>query len=154
MTMFYVVWFITLTTIFTLIYGMFWLLQRYYLICSNSRNKWIFEISNHSNHSNGQVLLSFFFSCYNVSLVLPISSHGASHSRESSFRLEWVYCAVTFQSLHIQISPPWGRKCQNKRLNYLDNWPTYCCCVHSESVSWPGPWFTDDDKLFDCSQGC
>ena len=36
-----------------------------YLIRSNSWNKWIFEINNHSNRSNGQLLLSFIFSCYN-----------------------------------------------------------------------------------------
>ena len=48
-----------------------------YLICSNSWNKWIFEINNHSNRSNGQVLLSFIFSCYNVSWLyyLPMEHY-------------------------------------------------------------------------------
>ena len=38
-----------------------------YLIGSNSWNERIFEIDNHSNRSNGQVLLSLIFSCYTVS---------------------------------------------------------------------------------------
>ena len=38
-----------------------------YLICSNSWNEQIFETNTLSNCSNRQVLLSFIFSCYNVS---------------------------------------------------------------------------------------
>ena len=83
----------------------------------NSRNEWIFEIYNHFNRSNGQLLLSFIFSCHNVSLVLPTSSHGALCSRESSIHLEWVESAVTFRIHFSSVS-------QSKRLNSLDGWPT------------------------------
>ena len=62
-----------------------------YVIRSNSWNGWIFEINNHSNRSNGQVLLSFIFSCY------KISSHGMLRTMESSICLEWVESAVAFR---------------------------------------------------------
>ena len=91
-----------------------------YLICSNSWNEWIFEINNHSNRSNEQVLLSFIFSCYNVSRLyyqlLPVEHYIAGNLQSA-----WNEWTALLPSAFI--SPPWVRKCQSKRLNSLDRWP-------------------------------
>ena len=92
-----------------------------YLICSNSWNEWIFETNNRSNRSNRQVLLSFIFSCYNVSCsyyqLLPVESYLAGNLQSA-----WNEWRVPSSSAFI--SPPWVRKCQSKRLNSLDRWLT------------------------------
>ena len=53
-------------TVFTLIYGA---QNFYYFIPSNSWNKWVFEMNNHFNWLNWQILISFIFSHYNVSCL-------------------------------------------------------------------------------------
>ena len=52
-----------------------------YLIRSNSWNEWTFEKTDHSNRSNWQFLLSFFFSC--IIQLLTV------YAWESSIRLDW-----------------------------------------------------------------
>ena len=94
-----------------------------------------FEIKNHSNHPNRQVLLSFILFCYNVSRLyyhfLPIALRG----RKFSIHIEWGESAVTFQS-------------------HGQQW--YCCYAynnnHGETVGWPGSWFTAGYSLFNCVQ--
>ena len=80
-----------------------------HLIRSNSWNEWIFEINNHSNRSNGQVLLSFIFSCYNVSRsyyqFLPMERYVAGN-------VQFAWRAPSSSAYN---SPPWVRKCQSKR---------------------------------------
>ena len=92
-----------------------------YLIRFNSWNKWIFEINNHSNRSNRQVLLSFIFSCYSVSRsyyqLLPMERYVAGNLQSA-----WNEWRTPLPSAFI--SPPWVRKCQSKRVNSLDRWPT------------------------------
>ena len=90
----------------------------FYLIHSNSWNKWIFEINNHSNHSNRQVLLSFIFFAIMCLDRTTNSSHGTLHTMESSIRLEWVESAIAFISL------PRVRKSLSKWLNSVDKWLT------------------------------
>ena len=125
-----------------------------YLIRSNSWNEWIFEINNHSNLLNGQVLLKFIFSCYNVShsyyQLLPMERYVAA--TESSIRLKRVDSGIAF---HIHFSSV----SQSKRLNSLDRWPTVVLLLsmlhtyknsHGESVGQPGSRFTTaGDNLFD-----
>ena len=98
-----------------------------YLIRSNSWNEWSFEIY---NRSNGQVLLSFIFSCYNILLILPTSSHGALHSMESSVCLEWVESVVAFCIHSSSVS-------QSKQLSSLDRWPTVKLLLSTLHITWP-----------------
>ena len=88
-----------------------------HLFRSNSRNKWIFEINNHFNRSNEQVLVSFIFTCYNVSCLycqlLPME-HYIAGNLQSAWN-EW-----RAPSPSTLIHPPWVRKCQSKQLNSLD----------------------------------
>ena len=102
-------------------HSIYWKAKFNYLFHSKSWNEWYFEITNHSNRSNGQVLLSFNFSCYNVSrsyYQLLLMEHYVAGNLQSTWN-EWrALSSSTFISL------PWVRKCQIKLLNSLDRWPT------------------------------
>ena len=94
-------------------------MQNVTLICSNP---WISEINNHSNQLNGQVLLSFNFSCYDSHSCyqrLPIQ-HYIAGNLQSWLRGECHCLLVTSHS----ISALWVRKCQSKQLYSLVRWTT------------------------------
>ena len=131
-----------------------------FMECSNYWNlapniNWIFKINNHCNCLNGQVLLSFVFSCYNVSrfyyqFLLPVECY--VRSRKPLICLEWVNSAVAFciQSLL--------RESENASVSgwilKIDGKQWYCC--YQRCVGQQPHWicqFTAGNDLFDCSEG-
>ena len=78
-----------------------------------------FEINNHSDRLNGQVLLSFILSCYNVP-----HSYCQTSSRYVAGNLQTAWNEWRVSSPSAFISPPRVRKCQIKQLNSPYRWPT------------------------------
>ena len=84
-------------------------------IPSNSWNKWVFEMNNHFNWPNWQILLSFL----SHTIMFLVCATNFLLSKKSSTRLEWGESVIAFQSPCIQ-----ALLCEsNKQLNFLRRWP-------------------------------